>query len=356
MLPRFAFSRFTLSVWLSLGPFRYASYGSHYKKGELMSSPRKHHYLPQFYLEGFKIKPQKGKEPHIWQVEKHGNQAHYSPAIADTGCIRDYHSLDFEDEEPDHKAIEAQLSKLEAEQATLVRTISETKMISPSQIEPLSAFISLMRYRVPAFAGHIERHLQSVVLDTFKIMYNAGQFGAIPPKLQELFNSKGIDETLQVNISNWKILSQMFEMGFRPENIGLLAKYNYHVYSAKDASFFVTADNPVALYHPNYDEIRPYGVGLAMKGVEVTFPLTSDTLIRAGHDLEPGTSIASAEEVNEFNRRSIIMSERYIFACSASAELRHLIGRYKDSRAGFVFDNLFHGDGSVHVSRFIPVQ
>ena len=60
-----------------------------------MSTPRKHHYLPQFHLEEFKIKSQSSKKPHIWQIEKSVEQAHYSLAIEDTGCIRDYHSLDF---------------------------------------------------------------------------------------------------------------------------------------------------------------------------------------------------------------------------------------------------------------------
>ncbi len=321
-----------------------------------MSTPRKHHYLPQFYLEGFKVEPQKGKKPHIWQIEKDGDQAFYSPAIEDTGCIRDYHTLDFTDEEPDHKAVEAQLSKLESEQAILVRAIRETKRIEAPQVEPLSAFISLMRYRVPSFADHVEKSLRSVVLDTFKIMYQAGKFVAPPPELQELFDSKCIDEALQVSISNWKILSHMFKVGLRPESVGLLAGYNYHVYSAEGTSLFVTSDNPVALYHPNYDKIRPNGVGLAIKGVEVTFPLTSDTLIRAGHDLKPGASIASAEEVEEFNRRTITMSERYVFASAVSTKLKRRIGALKSVRAGFVFDNLFHGDGSLHVSRFIPVQ
>lgn len=321
-----------------------------------MSTPRKHHYLPQFYLEGFKVEPQKGKKPHIWQIEKDNDQAFYSPVIQDTGCIRDYHTLDFTDEEPDHKAVEAQLSKLESEQAVLVRKIRETKRIEASQIELLSAFISLMRYRVPSFADHIEKFLRSVVIDRFKIMYQGGKSGAPPPEMQELIDSKGIDEALQVSISNWKILSHMFEVGLGPENIGLLAKYNYHICSAEEASFFVTSDNPVALYHPNYDKIRPYGVGLTMKEVEVTFPLTSDILIRAGHNLKPGASVASAEEVDEFNRRTIIMSERYVFTSAVSTKLRRRIGELKNVRAGFVFDNLFHGDGSLHVSRFIPVQ
>jgi len=321
-----------------------------------MSIPRKHHYLPQFYLEGFKIEPQKGKKSHIWQIEKDNDQAFYSSAIEDTGCIRDFHTIDFTDEEPNHKAVEAQLSKLESEQAILVQKIRETKRIESSQIELLSAFISLMRYRVPSFADHIQMSLRSVVLDTFKIMYQGGKFPAPPPKLQELIDCKGIDEAIQVSISNWKILSHMFGVGLGPENIGLLSEYNYHVCSTEEGSVFVTSDNPVALYHPNYDKIRPYGVGLAMKEVEVTFPLASDILIRAGHKLKPGASVASAAEVDEFNRRTIIMSERYVFTSAVSTELRRRIGELKDVRAGFVFDNLFHGDGALHVSRFIPVQ
>ena len=321
-----------------------------------MNTPRKHHYLPQFYLEGFKNEPQEGRKPHIWQIEKSGDQAYYSPAIGDTGCIHDYHSLDIEDENPDHKTVETLLSNLETDQADLARTIQETKCIDAAQVEPLSAFISLMRYRVPAFADHVEKSLQSMVLDEFKIMYQAGVFNTPPPELQAEFDSKGIDDSLHVSISNWKVLKHMFEVGLGAESIGLLAEYKYHVYSAKDASFFVTSDNPVALYHPEYEKIRPYGVGLAMKGVEVTFPLSSDTLIRAGHELESGASIASAEEVDEFNRRTIVMSERYIFASTVNTELRRQINLLKEVRAGFVFDNLFYGDGSVHISRFIPVQ
>jgi len=80
---------------------------------------------------------------------KRPDQTHYSPAISDTGCIRDYHPLDFEGEDPDHKRIEAFLSKVEAEQAELVRRIRATKHVAASQRKSVAAFISLMRYRVP---------------------------------------------------------------------------------------------------------------------------------------------------------------------------------------------------------------
>ncbi len=321
-----------------------------------MSTLRKHHYLPQFYLEGFKILPQKGKNAHIWQIEKGGEQKHYSPAIEDTGCIRDYHSLDHNEQEPDHKTIESLLSNIEGKQAKLVYSIIDSKKIDPSQIRELAEFISLLRYRVPAFASHVETSHKNIVLDTFKIMYQAGKLGTRPEELQKMFETKGIDDTLNIKISNWKIVQQMLEVGLSSESIDLLSQLNYQIYYTEKPDAFVTSDNPVALHHPNYDKIRPYGVGLAIKGVEVTLPLSSNILIAAGFHLETGLYLANHAQVIEFNRRTIIMGENYVFSNEISDELKKQIEKQQNVFAGFTFDNLYHGDGSVHISRFIPVQ
>ena len=320
-----------------------------------MSTPRKHHYLPQFYLEGFKILPQKGMKPHIWQIEKTGSQRHYNSAITDTGCIRDYHSLDHK-QETDHKTIESLLSTVESKQAELVQLIVDAKDIKPSQIGELAEFISLMRYRIPAFASYIETSHRKIVLDTFKIMYQGGKFGDPPKALRQMFESNGIDETLNITISNWKIVEKIIEVGCSSESISLLSQLNYQFYNTKEPNIFVTSDNPVALFHPNYEDIKPYGVGLAIKGVELTFPLTSRILIVAGQHLEPGSFLASCDQVNEFNRRTIIMGDNYIFSNEISAELKNYISELKDIFAGFTFNNLYHGNGSVYISRFIPVQ
>lgn len=321
-----------------------------------MSTPRKHHYLPQFYLEGFKILPQKGKNSHIWQIEKRGDLKHYSPSIENTGCIRDYHSLDHNENEPDHKTIESLLSNIEGKQASLVYSIIDSKNIDASQIRKLAEFISLLRYRVPAFASHIETSHRKIVLDTFKIMYQAGNFGNPPEELQKMFESKGIDDTLNIKISNWKIVQQMLEIGLSSESTDLLTHLNYQIYYTEEPDSFITSDNPVALYHPNYDEIKPYGVGLAIKGVEVTLPLSSNILIAAGLHLEPGLYLADHTQVIEFNRRTIIMGENYVFSNEISDELKTHIESQQNIFAGFTFDNLYHGNGSVHISRFIPVQ
>lgn len=320
-----------------------------------MSIPRKHHYLPQFYLEGFKILPQKGKKPHIWQIEKIGEQKHYNSAITDTGCIHNCHSLDYE-QEPDHKSIESFLSTIEAKQAELVQLIIDSKDMKHFQIAELAAFISLMRYRIPAFASYVETSHKKIVLDSFKIMYQAGKFPSPPKEIQQMFESKGIDGTLNIKISNWKIVEKILEIGLSSESISMLSQLNYQIYSTMEPDIFITSDNPVALFHPNYEDLKPYGVGLAIKGVELTFPLNSNTLVVAGHHLKPGYYFANHNQVNEFNRRTIIMAENYIFSNKIGTELKNYINDLKDYFAGFTFDNLYYGKGSVFVSRFIPVQ
>ena len=41
---------------------------------------------------------------------------------------------------------------------------------------------------------------ESVVLDTFEMMYHAGEFRPAPPQVQKMFESKGIDDSLHISI------------------------------------------------------------------------------------------------------------------------------------------------------------
>lgn len=321
-----------------------------------MSKPRKHHFLPQFYLEGFKIPEQKGKYSHIWQLEKTLNSKPVNPAIKDTGCKRDFHTLDYSDLKKDYNSVENFLSKLETEQSTLIKEIISLNKVLDSMKVSLSEFISSMRHRVPAYAQHIEASLKSIAQDSFKIMFNSGHFQEPPKALQQYIDKNGIDSSFIVEISNWKIIQHMLENAFTPENISILSQMKFQLVIAPDNQLFITSDSPVALYHPNYTSIKPYGVGLAFKEVELSFPLTARLLIRCGWGNDKGTLDATKEEVIEYNRRSIVMSNNYIYSSYYDDSLLEQIEEFCCVTAGFKFDSLFHGDGSAHISRFIPVM
>jgi hypothetical protein len=321
-----------------------------------MSIPRKHHYLPQFYLEEFSIRNKIFALPHIWQIERRSGGKHYCVATKDAACRRDFHTIDSTDAARDHASIENVLSKIETEQAAILRDVKRTRSVSPSQKLDVAAIVSLMRYRVPAFANHVERSLQSVVLDAFKTMYSSGRFPEPPEALKALFDSEGIDSTIRVDISNWKVLSHMFAVGLDTNSIQLLSQLDYAVLTAEKGSYFLTSDNPVALYHPHYDQIRPYGVGPATKGIEITFPMTPELMLLGGHNLETNSPVAPADTVREFNRRTVIMGEQYIFTSAIDDDLVGHVVAQDHLAAGFVFDSLFYGTGAAHIGRFIPVQ
>ncbi|MHC4462221.1 MAG: DUF4238 domain-containing protein [Planctomycetota bacterium] len=319
-----------------------------------MITPKKHHYLPQFYLEHFKISPQGGKYPHIYRIEKSASPKATSPAIKDTGCKRDYHTLDFDNHDKDRRTAENALSKIESDQAHLVDSICENTKIAEDQKSPLAELITTMRFRVPAFKRNIESFLEGIVESTFKILMHQGRLPKPPKVVQDLIEQQGYD-FLKANISNWKILQHMFQMAFQSESSRLLEKMKYQLVFAPNAHHFITGDSPVALYHPNYDSIKPYGVGPVFKEIEVTFPISKRLLVKLTWDAEEGVTTAQECEVQEYNRRSIIMADSQIFACEVNPDLLEKVALFHKVEAGYKLDNLWYGKGAAHVCRFIPV-
>lgn len=319
-----------------------------------MTTPKKHHYLPQFYLERFKIIPQEGKYPHIYRIEKSASPKAASPAIKDTGCKRDYHTLDFDNQVKDRQTVEKAISKIESDQAHLVDSICESNKITEEQKSPLAELITTMRFRVPAFKRNIESSLEGIVESTFKILMHQGKLPKPPKVVQDLIEEQGYD-FLKANISNWKILQHMFQMAFQSENSSLLEKMKYQLVFAPNGHHFFTGDSPVALYHPNYDSIKPYGVGPAFKNVELTFPISKRLLIKLTWDREEGVKTIHEERVKEYNRRTIIMADSQIFASEVNPDLMKKVALFHKVEAGYKLDNLWYGEGAVHVSRFIPV-
>jgi hypothetical protein len=312
-----------------------------------MTTPKKHHYLPQFYLERFRIIPQKGKCPHIYRIEKSESPKATSPAIKDTGCETDYHTLDFNNQDKDRQTIEAAFSKIETDQARLVDSICENNNIAEDQKSPLAELITIMRFRIPAFKRFIESFLEGIVESSFKILMHQGKIPNPPKEIE--------DQGYDFPISNWKILQFMLQMAFQSENSNVLGKMKYQLVFAANGHHFITGDSPVVLYHPNYDSIKPYGVSLTFKDIEVTFPISKKLLVKLTWDGGEGVTTIQEDEVQEYNRRSIIMADTQIFASELNPGLLEKVALFHKVEAGYKFDNLWNGKGTMHVSRFIPV-
>ena len=306
-----------------------------------MSRPRKHHFLPQFYLRGFSE-----DQNSLYQIRKMTGES-VGCRIKDLAAIRDFHEIDADDVE-DPLALEKELATVEGQMSRFLAELLRDGLSNGRALVETIGFMSLLRMRVPAIKRHIEASLGETVRTAAEIMERQGKLPPPPPGLEEALRVAN----LKITISNWKCMELMFGMASNHEVLNIMCKMQATLFRAPSGSF-ITGDQPVALYHE--DKTSPYGVGPATPGVEITVPLTSAALLRLTHsEAEDQELVASTEEVVEFNRRTIVMAEQYLYTGSCPSGIGDRALLLKDLSAGFTFDMLRTGRITLQVQRCIP--
>lgn len=205
---------------------------------------------------------------------------------------------------------------------------------------------------IPAMKSHIETFMREYVRSTGKMLQDLGKMPAPPKGLEEILKF----DNLQINIANWKCLELMFQGADNEEAMACMARMRASIFQAPIGTEFITGDQPVSLFHPTITATDPVGVGIVSDGVEITLPLSKNKLLRLDHEQGPDKEvIATADQMIEFNRRTIVMANRFIYAGYCNDDLVQRVHGEKDSFAGFVFDTLSDGENFMQVHRFIPV-
>jgi hypothetical protein len=311
-----------------------------------MAEPRKHHYLPQFYLRGFSAN---GRS--IFQIEKQGDRAYLS-SIRDTAAIRDYHDLDTVDAK-DPGAVEKQLAHLETQLAEGLAVTLRSGVTTPDIHSLLIQLVALLRVRVPAFKATIEAHLQNVVRSVGLMMERRGAFPPPPKGFEDVLRM----DNIEITISNWKLLETIFNIAADRDVFNILAAMRPTLLRAPASAYFLTCDQPVAVFHPTASPKDTYGIGIAHPGTEISVPLASRALLLLSRSSDPPVDReATPDEVAEFNRRSVVMAGALVFAPEASEGAIETTRRYGHCSAGTVLDVLDTGQGAFHLGRFRPVM
>ncbi len=309
-----------------------------------MSNPRKHHYLPQFYLRGFA--PDRRS---LFQIEK-ASLKNYPCQIKDIAAIRDYHEIDWDGVE-DSNAMEKNLAELENHQAVQLSDILvEGLSFKKNRLEMIE-ILSFLRMRVPAMKQHIDRIHESAIRNSAKIMERSGKFPKPPAGFEDALKV----DNIKFSIMNWKCLEVMFRMASDPFVLDLLYKMRVTIFRAPFGTRFLTSDQPVAMFHPTQGN-GEYGAGLLTPGIEVSLPLSSRMLLRL--DLELGADIeklATSEEVQEFNRRSIVMAQDYVFTGENVDSAVKVVQSNFSKFAGFMCNEIDLGKEFLQIHKFQPV-
>jgi len=298
-----------------------------------MSKPKANHYVPRFYLQGF-VDPdeeQRGRDV-LWVYEAGKGARATSPRA----CA--FENYFYRCAEAEEKGIEIERVLQELENHTapvLSRLRGGDFQLSQQQRSEFAGFIALMMTRVPFFHDTVDNLAAEMTLLTTRALsrepgalevairqveQETGQsLNRTPEQLRE-FIDRG-EYTVQQTSKAWTIRMMWQTMlGFIP----IIERMQWVFLESSGAEWFLTSDNPVALYDPS----APHASGLASSPLaELTFPLGRRSCLLCRWKGRSGSVLLSPSRVRALNKRSVLRAYRFVFTPYKSKALRQLVDR-----------------------------
>jgi hypothetical protein len=248
-----------------------------------MTTPKRHHYLPQTYLAEF------SRDGHLAVYDRELKELRIQTP-KNTAVEKDFYTV-IEADGTKRNDIESMFAVIEGHVKPIICRLQARQQISDEEKVNLSGFIGLLVGRTPEFAAtfatlesdftrHMSKLMFHSVEQTEKILdrYKADNPTDNPTTAQELYDFVQQDR-YDIEFPRVQTLHMMLHFG------ETLWKYfvqmDWHVlHSPKDSSF-ITSDAPFVLV-PSKKEIRsPYDnlVGIAIPGVLKLIPLGRTCLL-----------------------------------------------------------------------------
>jgi hypothetical protein len=280
-----------------------------------MSVPKRHHYLPQFYLKGF------CRGDHLWVYDRKENTVR-KQTPANTAIQTNYYTLEDEDGNR-NTAIELMLAEIEGEAKPVIDKAALRQGLSDDDKQILSVFLAFLMNRVPDFEKSVN-HMEASVLDRLNdIIFQDEEHAARAIAQYEGDTGQTIDMTPQqlvdfnkskaytIHIHRNESLRMMLEMSMK------MAKWfwlmDWMLAHAPNETSFVTSDNPLILAAP--EDYKPgfWGVGLLTRGARKVVALTQQVCLVM---CDRGDKIAhidiSRDDVRKVNLGITLRTDRFL--------------------------------------------
>jgi hypothetical protein len=146
--------------------------------------------------------------------------------------------------------------------------LRESKPLTPKEWASFHLFAASLLVRVPAFVKPLQDFSTRIFQHTFELMKGN-------PKVLKEWQEKGIPieslQNVQVEAEHSHALALCLDSMETPRQI--FSKLGWLFLKAPADHFFITCDRPVSYYSPTAAK-SIYPPGLAMRDIEVTFPLS----------------------------------------------------------------------------------
>ena len=273
-----------------------------------MKEPRKHHYVPQFYLAGFTKTGEKCGT--LWVFDKH-KLKQWESSPKDAAAIRDYNAVDVAQDLP-RSAAENAIGKIENLCAPVLYSIIESRRLPTGKdFDIFLNFVALMFARVL----HVRTTLNNFA-DELAKKVNWYYFGAPNGKehLRDVSAKLGRDMTDEeyagmaemhqkdaytVTLDKNTLLGITLDIG--EQLVPILAQRQWSLYIVDDAApDLITSDLPVRLMWAASDPgfLSP---GFGTLNTRLSFPLSRRILAVSSFEGQPDIDAMPADLVMDWN-------------------------------------------------------
>jgi hypothetical protein len=285
----------------------------------LLQGPKRHHYLPRFYQEGFA-----GDDEcvAVYDREK-GASSRQQPV--NTAVIGHYYTMT--DEEGRKRfEIEQCLSQIEGDASQIMRKLIAGQRISDEERMAFASFVALSSLRTPDWIDSIRHANGEIIKQVGRVAFGSPERAKanLQANGEAFLDEQELEESAKrmsefINGGNYEIeVEREWALQLALPQAADIAPYlhyrRWQVLIAPPRKGFITADAPVYVGRATSEHGSPFrGVGFGSPNAVIYFPLDhAHSLLMFGDDQGLEYRPTSGERIRELNIRMARNSKRYL--------------------------------------------
>ncbi len=285
-----------------------------------MSDPKRHHYVPKFYLGYFTEAGFNGTEV-LWIYDKESSEPRAQTPV--NTCVESgFYS--FEAATGKNVEIEKGLSQIESETKRVLDRLQDPKaLLTTEDISTLSAFLALMYVRVPRSKQSVSEIIAAAAAQFAKGRAKdrdgiARYFRETKDRDHKLTEEELIkllsefDQHFTIEVDSKAALLHSLT-GF-PKVAEIFLGMNWCLCLAPASKHFLTSDSPVCVFFRPAPGQAGFGAGLMHSNAEVTFPISPRVILLLSWRRKQKRASVSTGFVHEMNRRMAWSAERFVIS------------------------------------------
>jgi hypothetical protein len=289
--------------------------------GGMADQPRKHHYVPQFYLAGF---TETGARDGRLYVLDRRTLRRWQSTPKNSAHQRDFHAIE-SGPVGDPMAVEKALSQVEGKWSAATRSVIRDKLLpSDDAVTDLFALVAFMALRVRRIRSEIKEFIDRASKDELRATFSSREGRenvrrALANQGNELDEAELADlaefierDAYEVNFDQTWEVQTMIGLSIRLLLVLGMRRWSLWVV-AEDAPDLICSDSPVSLTWLT-PSVEPYSPGFGKANTLVTMPLSRRLALASSFEPLMERRIIERREVAEINSRTAMLATQLFSA------------------------------------------